>query len=198
MDKLLRIAVCCGLVATMFCASNRAMADLRVTLSGGNQSISGPLPAPAPPAFGTVGKFNLSYHPSPGATNELPLLSCPQRPCTVYFPSGSNQPDPNNPANDLFALRDNCLAPCASGYAAVTKEENIPGFNVARFRLDNLQITVLGPSTNFYVTYETTDAADMSASRARLSSRNALAALIRLRARSTCSCGALSSAMPSR
>ena len=166
MDKL-RIVLCVGLVACMVGAPDRASAVLKVTISDDTGATILPPPPPAqppppqPPKFGTFGGFNLSAVLEHGKTLSMPLLQCKSRPCSIYFPSGHDQPDD---PNDRFVFRDNCTAPCTAGFATVTKAESTAS-NVGQLILDGVLISALPHNVNvvspnaanrtLWLTYET-------------------------------------------
>ena len=109
-----------------------ASAEIKVTISDGG--------APKGPA--SFGGFQLHAATGPGDNTPLVLLTCAgdRRPCTVYFPSGSETRDEKN---DTLAFTDNCggdLTACtADTIAQVVKTESTTG----RVELKGLQITAL-------------------------------------------------------
>lgn len=156
MDKLLRLALCFGLVAASLCGSGQSRADLRVMIDDGSTTKTGPM-APPRPAYGTFGKFNLSYRLIAGHLDEMPLLNCDKHPCTVYFPSGGF----DRLSTDTFAFSDHCVD-CTTGYARVIKAEPA-GYDAGVLGVDGLEIkslTKIGATLKF--TYETTSPADMN------------------------------------
>src|SRR5262249_40719159 len=161
--KWLSALFCFGLVVVMVAAAERAAAVLNVTIQDSAGNTLPPPPPPPPPNYGTFNHFNLSAQLTAGITTSMPLLTCGSRPCTVYFPSGRSSEQGKPDAQDTFVFRDNCNAPCASGFARVIKAEP-PGSNVGVLVLDSVQISSLpnGIGKTLFFTYETTLPGDMN------------------------------------
>ena len=87
-----------------------------------------------------------------GETNPLTLLYCGGgHRARSIFQAGRRRPTPIRVARTKFIFRDNCISPCTSGYATVTKIEQ---GNVGQLLIDNLLITAIGQQTQWNLEFK--------------------------------------------
>lgn len=153
MRKLLPWLLRLAFIALVAAVPDDALANIKLTISDGTSSVSPTSPKPG---------FRVSMASPAGSTTTLSLLSCPLRPCTVFFPSGMT----SQQAGDTFKFRDACgatgLPTCPSATTTITTTSPVARVvktdsSTDRIDLKGLQITALaaGAGKTVTVTFET-------------------------------------------